>query len=105
MSIWPNYGSPGAPNLDPYYMDARLEAEIIAREDAADVLMATQAASTAAFLAARQAFIAAICMLDFPLGSPVVGYDIEDIMAHLDDWSKVNAASEDAAMELARDAA
>ncbi len=75
------------------------------REAIADRLLATQASSTVAFLAARQAFIAAICMLDFPLGSPVIGYDIEDIMAHLDDWSKVNAASEDAAMELARDAA
>ena len=75
------------------------------REAIAGRLMATQAESTAAFVKARDEFIKVWDSLDFPLGSPVIGYDIEDIMAHLDDWSKVNAASEDAAMELARDAA
>lgn len=103
--IWPDYGTPGAPSMDPYYMSAKDEAAMIAREDAADSIAATQAASTAAFLTARQAFVSAICMLDFPLGSPVVGYDLEDITATLDDWSKVEAPNEDAAMDAARDAA
>ena len=75
------------------------------REAIADRLLATQAESTAAFVRGLAAFTGFVRTLDFPLGSPVVGYDIEDIMAHLDDWSKVNAASEDIAMELARDAA
>jgi hypothetical protein len=32
--MWPDYGSPGAPNLDPYYLSPRQVAEFNAQERA-----------------------------------------------------------------------
>lgn len=46
-------------------------------------LLATQATSTAVWLAAVRTLRATLDGLDFPCGSPVVGADIEDIRATL----------------------
>ncbi len=75
------------------------------RESIADGLIFAQTADVAVFLRALDVFKATVSGLEFPLGCPIVGYDKADVMAHLDDWTKIEEPSEDAAMDLAREVA
>ncbi|MGD0110059.1 MAG: hypothetical protein ABSC06_39500 [Rhodopila sp.] len=66
-------------NPDPTHAQLRAEA-------AADRLLAEQSAVTAVFSAAIRTAIAAIEALEFPLGCPSAGFDLEDITATMSDF-------------------
>lgn len=51
-----------------------------------DNLLARQSADTEAFVAAVKHLVTVTEQLAFPLGSPVQGYDICDVLSHLRDW-------------------
>ena len=51
-------------------------------------LLGDQETAAAKFFAAVQAFKERIGNLDFPLGCPVRGYDMDDITGQVDEWTK-----------------
>ena len=67
--------------MNPYPSRAELR-----REAGADRLLAAQAVASESFRAIVAAAAAAIAALDFPLGCPAVGYDMEDVSGTLADW-------------------
>ena len=83
--------------MSPYPTRAELR-----REAAADALFATQVESTDAFRAIVATAAAAIAALDFPLGCPAAGYDMEDVTGTLADW--MQPAEPLRLHDLARDA-
>ena len=72
-------------------------------EAMAERMIALQNQSVETFRAARDAFAAVVAGLDFPLGSPIVGYDWEDVPAYLNDWARTVSPDETLAMEIARE--
>jgi hypothetical protein len=66
-------------------------------------LLREQSEATIAFRDARNAFAAVYDKLHFPLGSPVQGYDLDDITAILADWIVLRDDDEDAAIDAAQD--
>jgi hypothetical protein len=56
-------------------------------------LAAQQAAATASFQEIVRNARAAIARLDFPLGSPARGYDLQDIEAELTAWLSPRSAA------------
>ena len=95
VDFW-NKGLPAMFNPYPAHAD-------LVRERVANQYLAEQAASLAAFHAALKEFAAKVQALSFPLGSPVVGYDMEDISSFVDDWSQTRDGDETAAMDKARE--
>lgn len=85
--------------MNPYPSNSDLHIEMVA-----DQLLTEQAADTAKYVAALRAFDAAISPLQFPLGSPVQGYDWKDILCHTADWRCLrDDPSERDAIEMARE--
>jgi hypothetical protein len=85
---------------DPFPSAAQLRLEA-----AADRLLVRQAVSTEALGKLVERFRADFARLDFPLGSPVPGYALEDIDEHARDWVtlvRTPADLESAAMDAAR---
>lgn len=70
-------------------------------ESAIGALLAEQATATAAFLVVVKTAQAAFAALHFPLGSPALGFDLEDITETLSDWQ--NAREEMLLEETAED--
>ena len=85
-------------NPDPTKAQLRTEA-------GADRLLAEQTAATAAFKTALDTFAAAFDAMRFPLGSPVAGYDVQDINGVIADWMTLRHDCVDAANDAAREAA
>ncbi len=91
--------------MNPYPSRAQLRAEAVA-----DRLLATQAASTATFQAIVLAAGTAIAALEFPLGCPADGYDLDDVTGTLADWAaqpdarRLQDRAADAFAEAAMDA-
>jgi hypothetical protein len=67
--------------MNPYPTRAELR-----REATGDALLAAQASATDAFRAIVATASAAIALLDFPLGCPAAGYDMDDVTGILADW-------------------
>lgn len=75
------------------------------RENAADALLAAQAASTAAYNKIVSDTQIALSRLLFPLGSPAKHFDVEDVIDLLSDMTipRDLDALEQAAMDAARE--
>jgi hypothetical protein len=87
---------------NPYPSRAQLRTEATA-----DRLLAEQEAATATFRAIVLTARTCIDKLHFPLGCPVRGYDVEDIIGLLDEWQEPRDARllEDLANDTARELA
>lgn len=83
--------------MNPYPSRAELR-----REYAIDALLADQAAATEAFHAIVATAAAGIAALEFPLGCPAAGYDMDDVTGILADW--LTPAKPLRMYDLARDA-
>ena len=83
--------------MNPYPTRAELR-----REAAADILFDAQATATDAFHAIVATARTAIAALEFPLGCPAAGYDMEDVTGTLADW--MQPAEPLRLHDLARDA-
>jgi hypothetical protein len=80
----------------PYPTQLQLRAD-----SAIGALLAEQAAATAAFVAIVKTAQTGFAALHFPLGSPALGFDLEDITETLSDWQ--NAREEARLEETAED--
>jgi hypothetical protein len=78
---------------------------LLREETLADSLLAEQAGATEAFKRTLQIFADAFDAMHFPLGSPVVGYDVQDINGFIADLMTLRHDFDDAAAYAARQAA
>jgi hypothetical protein len=78
----------------------------LATEASADALLASHARAVAAFQALVRDAIAKVRAIEFPLGSPASGYDVDDIESFLGDWliAPRQELTEALALDVAREA-